>query len=349
MEGVTCIACHTPRAEAKTLPCLHRCCASCLKARATGNGTMTTIHCHKCHRVHQFSSEEVLSLPQLNSPSEIQRLLAAIKDKKSRGSLRPCELRTHPEPTSGTSYCYNCGKSLCSYCEEVHVRLRSFYGHTVVPAHKMALPAPPTKPRPQHRIKRLCVFHKKDIDIYCLDCEVHICSVCSLDNHGSHKQVEIQEAKELARKRLGETMQELLQLDSDLDITKKTLAASMEKVEKEGQETKDFINQSFNIVLQPFEKYRQNLLRSLENRVGAEMGELQSKEACIESAKKQLQELSDQIEKQLSSNAKTETLLKENKSMLQKAREKEEQCRGKMESESTRRRVPALLEPSETA
>jgi len=335
MEGIVCIACHAPIAEeARTLPCLHRCCSSCLQTRATKDSATITLDCYKCSKTQQFSREDVLGLPLRKNTSEMQELLAAIKNKKRRGSLLPCELCTHPEPTPGMSYCYDCGKTLCSYCEEAHVRLRSFAHHTMVPARKMTLPAPPTKPRPPRRTKRFCTLHSKDVEFYCLDCELLICSSCLLENHGSHEWVDISEANELARRRLGETKQDLVQLDSDLDKTRKTLEANIEKVEKEGRETRDFINQSFNLVLQPFEKYRQNLLRSLENRVDTQLGELREKESSVFTAKKQLQEIFDQIDRKLSSNATKETFLKENKSMLQKAKEKEELCKSKIDSAS---------------
>ena len=259
--------------------------------------------------------------------------MSAITNRKRKSSLPPCELCTSPAHTPGISYCYDCGKFLCSFCEEAHIRLKSFAAHTVIPASKMTTLAPPTKPRPA-KTKKACSLHNKDAGLYCHDCDQLICSECKLVLHKSHQSAAIQEVSISARKKLSETKEELTQLDLALRSTKQKIDQSIESLTKEGKETEEFINQSFDLVLCPFEKYRRNLLKSLENRLGAEIGELRSRAASVHSAQKQLEGAEERVNCKLTSSS-IEDVVRSHKDVLRVAKEKQASCRGEMESAVT--------------
>ncbi len=195
------------------------------------------------------------------------------------------------------------------------------------------MPAPPTKPRPS-RDRRACSQHKIVTDFYCHSCATAVCSDCKMTEHKEHKLADLSSATDSARQELSRAKIEMARIESSLETAKLMLEDKIEDVKKQGKETEEFINQSFDLVLRPFERYRSNLLKSLEARIGDEMREIQNRESSLHRAKQQLQEFVQLMDAKLSNHTQQHTI-REWEDILQESKDKEVHCKNKIQSAAT--------------
>jgi len=85
------------------------------------------------------------------------------------------------EEKEASFYCKECGQFFCEGCQRGHKKLKLGANHTFVPLEEMdfnnSLP-----PRPL-----LCPFHSnQEIDTFCTEEKVPICSKCGVEKHSGH-------------------------------------------------------------------------------------------------------------------------------------------------------------------
>lgn len=88
-------------------------------------------------------------------------------------------------------FCSDCQQHLCEHCCSTHRKLQP------VSTHKLTKLVNPLPSQPEHLLEHsagVCELHKEsDIEIYCTDCQVATCRLCSNEIHNSHKCLDIKE------------------------------------------------------------------------------------------------------------------------------------------------------------
>ena len=99
------------------------------------------------------------------------------------------------------AFCHQCAVFICKECARQHKRMKSFSSHEVVSledlkqgrARGIATKEPPTKK---------CDVHEEPLIIFCSDCNLLICHLCTVKTHRSHDFEFCKEAAPDTRKKL---------------------------------------------------------------------------------------------------------------------------------------------------
>jgi len=178
---------HSPR----MLNCLHSYCASCLYNMWKKNGVSVT--CPACKVVTTIGVNGVMGLP---SPF---LLLRGIPNVCGNCEENPANWK-----------CCQCSADcalLCDSCQSVHVSMKAFRSHQIVPLSVRN----DNRDVKQNELK-LCKKHtSKFMDVYCVDCEEVICMTCAVFDHSSHSVVPLLEGRDIEADSISSTIENMRQ------------------------------------------------------------------------------------------------------------------------------------------
>lgn len=317
-EKVTCPMCGGPYSSPRVLPCLHYYCRTCLEDRVQEHRVVT---CPKCGQDHELSSEHIEKLPRGELTRETKALHSIMSRRASMDGTPTCELCTSPSGSTACAYCHHCAKYLCSFCDEVHRRLRAYTDHAVLNLDVLESKQGFRKHRSASTTVRIvCSDHDKEIEAYCFDCNKTICEDCVGTEHRGHRNESLKKASKTILREL-ESVRERLNSDEDeLASRRARLEQAICEVERSGEDTVSFVNQSFDIVLRQFEKYRANLLQSVRNETEREARGMRAKARCLEAKQSRLERVGRLI-RQHSEEKIPEEIIGNHKIILRQASE----------------------------
>ncbi len=330
LENIMCQMCQRAY-NPKSLPCHHCYCKRCLEDEIKKNGSVT---CLKCRQEHTLSEDTVKTLPQSELASEFRALHSMLAEKVSTDRHVVCELCTNDSSlsTSAQAYCHHCLKFLCSFCVEAHRRYNIYEEHTVLKFTE--IPAilyesvDSTDSTPQ---SMLCSDHEEEVKGYCFDCDQLTCRECMVTNHKTHKCEFVKKAHEMILKDFSSRRASLERSKKSLKETQQKLDTALKTVEDEGMDASQFVNQSFDIVLKQFEKYRSNLLHSIRNHMAAETREVKLQKKKLESAQRSVESLMATLESKMG-NESREQVIHSHQKILEQISECQMQCEARTES-----------------
>ena len=95
----------------------------------------------------------------------------------------------HESPQLAVAFCSDCSGPLCEECQSAHQTVAVLKKHKVVPLEEVLKKGSVDLGKPP-----LCSTHKKELELYCQDCEEVICMACPVVGpHQSHRVVFIDE------------------------------------------------------------------------------------------------------------------------------------------------------------
>ncbi|XP_046338222.2 transcription intermediary factor 1-beta-like [Haliotis rufescens] len=178
---LTCGICTEVFRDPATLQCNHTFCKCCL-LKYTKTQTEATqaksIRCPSCRQMTKVAIpdspvEEWIS--QLKPSHVIQGLMDDFGEE-ARGIDCCMVCKREGEITPATSWCATCSDSFCDRCLKVHRNMSLSSDHEVVDLSKKG----------QGKCKRhfMCKIHRdKQIELFCKDCTIPICTLCCSINH----------------------------------------------------------------------------------------------------------------------------------------------------------------------
>ena len=321
LERVTCNLCQELYKDARILPCLHYYCKSCLEDKTRHS---SVILCPKCSQTHELRETDIQRLPSVFLAEE-PRILHSLAPKKTN-SGPVCELCKNPSESKACAYCFHCSKHLCPFCKEAHERLKPYAAHTVFKLNeKMTISEGINFAEAAMKTLSLCTDHEREMKIYCFECSETICRGCQMDQHKRHRCESLNTISENICTEL-EAKKKLLQENyAKLEETRLNIEKTLLQMKEEGIDAKSFVNRSFDLVLQQFEKYRSNLLKSIENKMKSDSKGLQMEEKDINSTLKRTESLVHFIEGKMGNNEKEE-LVAVHKMITQQVSEIQKLC-----------------------
>jgi len=180
-----CALCKDIYQEPKTLGCLHSFCLECLGTYIERNHSNLGLTCPICRAPLDVQTQE--EVEKLTTDSFLYHSLHTHNSLANSISIqRNQKLMCLDGENEATFYCLDCQDYFCEMCSKVHQRAKISKNHQVITFEETKSQEQlneMTKMSPQ----LYCQIHKlKEIDLFCEDCKLPICSLC-IDQHPSHK------------------------------------------------------------------------------------------------------------------------------------------------------------------
>ena len=294
-DEVSCSVCMCTFTDPKQLPCLHSFCLHCLNGIQRTSGVHGKITCPECRRQFQISGSGNPS--ELPTNFRINRLLDVLAIKECSTVNVKC--RNGEKRSAQTLYCFQC----CSFwCEECIV------GHNIIRENKdhRALALKDFQDQDIKAVLERPVFcqkkhhENKELELFCQDCKVTICSTCAMTIHEGHGKILLQEATDARKTQIKSIIKSLkdkeLEKQKEVEQFNQKSMALQSQVADVKSQVQSFVDQIIAII----EARKQDVFEVIDNQ-----------------AKKSLESLShkkDEVDKQVklieSAIEQTETLLK---------------------------------------
>ena len=279
MDDVTgCIICTEVYTDPRVLPCGHTFCLKCIEAWSKDKEPGDEVACPLCRKEFTLPSNGVSDLPK-NFVNDLLQMkeLSSVESKKS-----PCEVCSGGEVAS--VYCAECQQKLCQACEGYHKKFKTTASHELIKLGEEVDVETLSDKLPSSK----CSKHTGDqLRIYCLECEVAICSMCYIESHNSHKCSDV-----------GKVVNELYtQMESGVSGIAAGVEKCRELLESLEKEKKTFIEQVEKTGVEISEKAEQ-LKRVIDDHKEKLMNDLSS---VKQKRMKEIESLREEIERQLMS------------------------------------------------
>ncbi|CAH3038453.1 unnamed protein product [Porites lobata] len=294
-EEVSCSVCMCTFTDPKQLPCLHSFCLHCLNGIQRTSGVHGKITCPECRRQFQISgSGNPSELPTNFRINSLLDVLAIKEYSTVNVKCRNCDKRS-----AQTLYCFQCCSFWCEECIVGHNIMRENKDHRTLALKdfqdqdiKAVLERPAFCQKKHHE--------NKELELFCKDCKVAICSACAMTLHDNHVKMLLQEATDARKTQIKSTIKSLK--DKALEKRKKVEKMNQKSIELQSQvaDVKSQVQSCVDQIIAIIEARKQDVFEVIDNQ-----------------AKKSLESLShkkDEVDKQVklieSATEQTETLLK---------------------------------------
>ena len=205
-----CPICQEQFSEPRVLPCQHTFCRHCLEKIREHQSTIESIPCPLCRATYHLTTNDIDDLPKNIFAAN---LIDIVRQGELKGQTRSgttnaenrqlCTLDTDECSQPATVYCDVCDVNMCEQCELFHKKSKFTRKHQTMAVTK------------RHKQPYCSKHTPEQLDIFCEDCSLMICSSCVFTAHKDHKYRE-----------LGEKMEDFsVQLDHVLTQTDQSLKA----------------------------------------------------------------------------------------------------------------------------
>ncbi|KAK3090661.1 hypothetical protein FSP39_013487 [Pinctada imbricata] len=176
-----CSICFETFKTPKHFSCLHSFCEGCIKTyiKTTFVQTRGGVNCPVC-RMYVIKPEDV-SIEEWSSKLPTNHILVSLIDmNESKSGKKMCAACAREnESERASSWCINCGESLCKLCERYHRKNKVSSMHKLVDIESSELTEPQI-----HNADMLCTDHPdKKVEAFCSDHSVVCCMTCALLKH----------------------------------------------------------------------------------------------------------------------------------------------------------------------
>ncbi|XP_033118581.1 E3 ubiquitin-protein ligase TRIM71-like [Anneissia japonica] len=257
--------------DVRVLPCMHTFCRHCLTQRL---GEPDRIHCPLCS--HETPLGE-FGLDSLTSNLILDNILGVVgqEDEKDPNDFHLC--KSCEDKQLATCICRQCQEQLCDRCVRAHQRVRMTKDHNICrldnffndPIPKRSPGQSPTyhsviQPSFDKTISYCDVHSNEVLRLYCDTCSIAICRECTMQDHGGHNCVYLQDAvqnsKTIAKRLLMEANSSIRTLEDSI-----TLAQSMaDRVEMHSQMIVTEVKSTIRRHMSALEERERDLLVKVE-------------------------------------------------------------------------------------
>ena len=169
-------------------------------------------------------------------------------------------------------FCIDCQQNICKRCLKFHSSMNSTKSHQLIPTENKSTTTMETVQYPGTS----CALHKgKGLEIYCLECEVAVCTICFITKHNRHECSDIQSVADDLKKRIKSNIEEIRSIVVEADKQSKTLKKLMEdygvsvkeaqsKIIEAGEKMKQLVDQHVQALLAELEGERMKKVKEFE-------------------------------------------------------------------------------------
>ena len=302
-DEVSCSVCMCTFTDPKQLPCLHSFCLHCLNGIQRTSGVRGKITCPECRRQFQISGSGNPS--ELPTNFRINSLLDVLAIKECSTANVKCGNCDKGSPQ--TSYCFQCCSFWCKKCILGHDIMRANNEHRTLALKdfqdqdiKAVLERPAFCQKKHHE--------NKELELFCKDCKVAICSTCVMTLHEGHGKVPLQEA----------TDERKTQINSMTRSLKDKVRKKQKEVEQFNQksiafqskvtEVKSQVQSCVDQILEIIEARKEHAFDVIDNQAKKSLKSLSQKKDEVEKQVKLIESAIEQTETLLKRSFSTEIL-----------------------------------------
>ena len=258
-----CPICTEMMVDPRVLPCIHTFCFKCLDQLWKDKQPGVKVPCPMCRTEVVIPIEGVSSLPK---NFFVEKLVGAQKLSESENVAVMCDvcLANEDNVTSESvseKFCIECQQHMCKNCLKCHSSKSATKTHQVMPTGNKSTE---TMEAVQHPGSSCVVHTGKGIEIYCLECEVAVCSICFITKHKRHECSDIQSVGDDLKKRIRSNIEETRGIVVEADNQSKTLKKLIEDFDDSVEEAKSKIIEAGEKMKQLVDKDVQALLEELD-------------------------------------------------------------------------------------
>ena len=249
--------------DPRVLPCIHTFCFKCLLDQLwKGKQPGAKVPCPLCRTEVVIPVEGVLNLPK---NFFVEKLAGAQKLSKCENIAVMCDIFLANEDEEACEsvsekFCIECQQHMCKRCLKFHSTMSASKKHQVIPTGNES-----TTAMAQY-LETSCALHQREnIKIYCLECEIAVCTICFITKHNRHECSDIQSVAEDLKKRIKSNIEETRGIVVEADKQLKTLKKLTEGFEVSVKEAQSGIIETGEKIKQLVGKNVQALLEGLED------------------------------------------------------------------------------------
>ena len=302
-DEVSCSVCMCTFTDPKQLPCLHSFCLHCLNEIQRTRGAHGKITCPECRRQFQISgSGNPSELPTNFRINSLLDVLAIKECSTVNVKCRNCDKRS-----AQTSYCFQCCSFWCEECIVGHNMIRENKDHRTLALKdfqdqdiKAVLERPAFCQKKHHE--------NKELELFCKDCKVAICSACAMTLHDNHVKMLLQEATDARKTQIKSTIKSLK--DKALEKRKNVEKLNQKSIKLQSQvadvksQVQSFVDQIIAII----ETRKQDVFDVIDNQAKKSLESLSQKKDEVEKQVKLIESAIEQTETLLKRSFSTEIL-----------------------------------------
>ncbi|XP_057692550.1 tripartite motif-containing protein 14 [Corythoichthys intestinalis] len=185
--------------------------------------------------------------------------------KRRNSGPVPCHYCPKTVHQSAVRTCLVCGASMCADHLRPHVESPVFQSHTLVP------------PTEDISIWR-CQEHQEINRIYCRDCTLCVCTVCTvIGAHRGHVCISIREAEQELRGNLKEEVKRLQKVEQQVKDRVTEFSQKEEAIKVVLSEVRASVSQQYATIREAFQQEEQSALRCVEEEESRVVGSLEQK------------------------------------------------------------------------
>ena len=206
-----CCICSEVFTDPRVLPCIHTFCLKCLMNYGKDKPPRGNMLCPLCRKEFtipadglsgiqkNFFMEKLVSARKLSTAEEAGHILC---DACSSDEARPSEAKP------ATKHCLQCQQNYCDQCSQSHTKIKATASHAMVELGKEL-----QKEEIALRLPTTCEMHKdKEIELFCLECQLAICMKCFAKSHKTHDCSDIEEVSIDRRKQMKNDIDKISEL-----------------------------------------------------------------------------------------------------------------------------------------
>ena len=258
-EEVSCPVCTNIYTDPKQLPCLHSFCLHCLNQWHRTSHGRDTIRCPKCQALSRVpESGDLKDLPTSFYLNGLIDVLAIRECKTSQVKCGNCD-----KSSSENSYCFQCCMFYCQDCIIGHNIMKTYKDHRVLALKEFqdkdyedVMKRPDFCPTEDH--------NKEELKYFCKTCEMPVCQICVILDHGGHNMKLIKEEAEIQKSEMKSFLEnQRCNLQAKMK-TVNQLDEEFAKLMQQGEDVKRDVQRFVDNLVAVIEAKKQNILSSLE-------------------------------------------------------------------------------------
>ena len=323
---ITCAVCQEHYTQPKILPCLHYYCKECILKLVRRTGSKQPFSCPECREETTLPEGGVDQLKTAFFVNRFKSNFSVLERVHGKVEVM-CEECTE-SGEKAEAFCRQCAVFICRECARQHKRMKSFSSHEVVSledlkqgrAREIATKEPSTKK---------CDIHEEPLIIFCSDCNLLICHLCTVKTHRSHDFEFCKVAAPDTRKNLLRNVSPLKAAVTTLSTAVGDIQNTKQEVETQGKFVADTIHTSFAQLQLVLEKRKQQLLHEAASRVEEKIDKLSAQEKKLTLTNAQIQSVIDYTERFVSECSANEVMNMQTEIRRRIEREVEEYSKSK--------------------
>ena len=320
-DEITCPVCQEFFQDPKILPCFHYYCKRCVLQLAAREQPFPCPECRGDTLLPPTGADGFPTAFFVNRLKSLHDAMEKVQGATSSGNL-VCEQCQSAD--KAVAFCRHCAQYICDFCKDVHRKIKTFSGHTVVSIEELRRNAEENLPIVQPEPMK-CKEHQKRLKIYCFTCSQLICRDCTVIDHKDHQVQFVSKCAPNIKATLQEKLGPLQNAQAHIQDAREKLRQKGNEITAQGTHLEKVINGSFDEIIEVVERRRRELLTTVRGRVEEKLSSLSSQEKGLEVCTAQIQSLVDFVGQNVG-NASDEEIVSIHKQLQCKIEEEVKSC-----------------------